>query len=35
VPGGKAGHVRIWGGPIKHVTVGGQEFWVDKVCAEP
>jgi hypothetical protein len=35
VPGGIRGHVRIWGGPIKDVTVGGQEFWVDKVCAEP
>jgi hypothetical protein len=35
VPGGKAGTVRIWGGTIKHVTVGGQEFWIDKVCAEP
>lgn len=35
VPGGLAGHVRIWGGTIKHITVGGQEFWIDKVCAEP
>jgi hypothetical protein len=35
VPGGIRGHVRIWGGPIKDITVGGQEFWVDKVCAEP
>ena len=35
VPGGIRGHVRIWGGPIKDVTAGGQEFWIDKVCAEP
>lgn len=30
-----AGHVTIWGGSIKTITVGGQEFWIDKVCAEP
>jgi hypothetical protein len=35
VPGGVAGNVRIWGGGIKDITVGGQEFWIDKVCAEP
>lgn len=35
VAGGKRGTVRIWGGTIRHVTVGGQEFWIDKVCAEP
>lgn len=34
-PGALAGHVRIWGGSIKTITVGGQEFWIDKVCAEP
>lgn len=35
VPGGVRGHVRMWGGPINDITVGGQELWVDKVCAEP
>jgi hypothetical protein len=34
-PGAIAGHVRIWGGSIKTISVGGQEFWIDKVCAEP
>jgi hypothetical protein len=35
VPGGKTGQVTIWGGPIKSMVVGGQEFWIDRVCAEP
>jgi hypothetical protein len=34
-PGYEAGWVQIDGGSIKHITVGGQEFWIDKVCAEP
>jgi hypothetical protein len=35
VPGGTSGFAKISGGSIKHITVGGQEFWIDKVCAEP
>jgi hypothetical protein len=31
----KVGWVQIDGGTIKHFTVGGQELWIDKVCAEP
>ncbi|HEX6367719.1 MAG TPA: hypothetical protein VF006_02225 [Longimicrobium sp.] len=34
-PGAIAGWVKIDGGSIKTITVGGQEFWIDKVCAEP
>jgi hypothetical protein len=34
-PGAIAGWVQVDGGSIKTITVGGQEFWIDKVCAEP
>lgn len=34
-PGMEVGWVQIDGGSIKHFTAGGQEFWIDKVCAEP
>lgn len=33
--GGTTGTVTIWGGSIKHFTTGGQEYFIDKVCAVP
>lgn len=33
-PGLKEGRVSITG-PVRDVTVGGQEFWIDSVCAYP
>ncbi len=34
-PTADEGWVQIDGGSIKHFTVGGQELWIDKVCAVP
>jgi hypothetical protein len=31
-PGGKTGTLTI-GGPVKTLRIGGQEFWLDNVCA--
>ncbi|HST59979.1 MAG TPA: hypothetical protein VLK84_14840 [Longimicrobium sp.] len=33
--GGTTGQVTIYGGSIKHFTTGGQEYYIDKVCAVP
>jgi len=33
VPGGRRGSVRITGSPLRDVTIGGQELWIDQVCA--
>ncbi|HYW13929.1 MAG TPA: hypothetical protein VE871_18340 [Longimicrobium sp.] len=33
--GGTTGRVTIWGGSIKHITTGGQEYYIDNVCAVP
>jgi hypothetical protein len=35
VPGGIQGTITLSGGPVKWVMVGGQEFWLDNVCAYP
>jgi hypothetical protein len=35
VAGGSQGTVTLSGGPIKWLMVGGQEFWLDTVCAYP
>ncbi|HSU14076.1 hypothetical protein [Longimicrobium sp.] len=35
VPGGVQGTVTLSGGPVKSLIVGGQEFWLDDVCAYP
>lgn len=35
VPGGKSGSTSILGPSITRVLVGGQEFWIDEVCARP
>jgi hypothetical protein len=34
-PWTEAGWVQIDGGSMKSITVGGQELWIDKLCAEP
>jgi hypothetical protein len=35
VPGGKRGSVVITAAAVKEVRVGGQELWIDSVCATP
>jgi len=32
-PGGRRGTVTIKGQPLRDVTIGGQELWIDQVCA--
>ena len=32
-PGGRRGSVTIKGQPLRDVTIGGQELWIDQVCA--
>ena len=32
--GGKSGTVKI-NGPLKSLTIGGQELWIDQICAAP
>lgn len=33
IPGGKVGAV-VNTGPVQNIRIGGQEFWIDNVCAE-
>lgn len=33
LPGGRRGTVRITGSPLRDITIGGQELWIDQVCA--
>lgn len=35
VAGGQRGNVSLSGGTIKRLRIGGQEFWLDQVCAIP
>lgn len=35
VPGGQRGRLRISGAQIGRLMVGGQELWIDRVCAHP
>lgn len=35
IPGGKQGSTSLSGGPVKGLIVGGQEFYLDNVCAYP
>lgn len=35
IPGGKQGSTSISGGAVKGIWVGGQEFFLDNVCAYP
>ena len=34
VPGGQRGNVSL-SGPVQRLRIGGQEFWLDQVCAIP
>jgi hypothetical protein len=33
VPGGRRGLVTIQGPNLRDVSIGGQELWIDQVCA--